>query len=69
MYFETFLFYSEIVNKDEAGINYNFWIYSQHQATMREVRYLQPSVFKFVKFILKNVKNCSQSMQAVEITL
>ena len=25
--------------QDEAGINYNFWIYPQHQVTMREGRY------------------------------
>ena len=25
--------------KDEAGINYNFWLYPQHQVAMREVWY------------------------------
>ena len=25
--------------QDEAGIKYNFWIYPQHQVTMREWRY------------------------------
>ena len=28
-----------------------------------------PHLSNFVEFILKNVKNCSSSMQAVEITL
>ena len=25
--------------QDEAGINHNFWIYPQHQVTMREGQY------------------------------
>ena len=55
----------------EAGVNYSFWIYTQHQATMREVRHeicMILEVLSIVKFILINVKNCSKSIQAVEIT-
>ena len=56
-------------------MNYSFRIYPQQQATMREARhrvYMTVYSLQFsnvVEFTLKNVRNCSLSMQAVEITL
>ena len=58
--------------QDEAGINYNFWIYPQHQVTMREGLYsvymtvYSPQFSKFVKFVLENVKNVVQACKLLK---
>ena len=66
-----FLFYLEIVNKmRQVAIAFSEFTHSIKQpggATLSLYDCLQSS--NLVKFTLKNVQNCSQSMQAVEITL
>ena len=70
-----FLFYSEIVNKmRQVSITISDFTHSINQPCGRccdnkFVTVYSPQFSIVVEFILRNVKNFSQSMQAVEITL